>query len=588
MLPSGIIFGLIIVVALIVIGLAVKSMYKVTKGDYALVVNGMGKAGVIKDGGGLVVPGFQTTRRVPLDNMKIMVKRTNKEALLTEDKMRVDLIGAFYLKVKSDKESIITAAQTLGDKLLDTGLLTAELEDKFVGALRAAAEKISMADMQTNREKFVQQVQDNINADLNKNGIELETFSPTHLDQTDTQYLDPNNINDAEALRKITEVTEEKRKEKNAIEQSTAVSIAKRNQQANKEQLDIAKADETAELEQAQELAETRSKQAAAVANADAEATKVTEETRIRTERQIAEQEIEVKQGLEEKRIASEKEVRAQEITAEQELAVSEEEKTKAIQVAEEDRKKTSEIAEQERKIATAQKQEETSKAEAAANIAQAEEVKAQESIKTAKEVAEAERNQIIEVLAARTEAEREAVGITVTAEAELKAATDRAEALDIDTKAQAAAVVTKAKSESEAILVKAEADEKAYTVEAEGQEKLNAAANSISTEQVEAGIKSQLIAQLPALVEQSAKNLQNIDSIKIVDMGNGVVGGGANGEGGASSDNMPDQIVNATAKHQVMKPMIDEMLSSVGIDSKKSVTDGVSALVTQNLTQAS
>ena len=66
MIPMSVLIGVGVVITLIIIGAILANMYTVTKGDYALVVNGLGeKPKVIKDGGGMVIKGFQTTRRVP-------------------------------------------------------------------------------------------------------------------------------------------------------------------------------------------------------------------------------------------------------------------------------------------------------------------------------------------------------------------------------------------------------------------------------------------------------------------------------------------------------------------------------------------
>lgn len=577
-LPTGVIIGLVVLVALIVIGFIFTRMYVTADSNVAYVRTGMGGIKVIKDGGGLVIAGLQQISSVPLSNMKIEIAREGNQALITKDSMRMDIVGAFYLKVKQDDKSIICAAQTLGERLNNTAKLTEEMQDKFVGALRAAASKLTQNEMHSDREKFIQMVQSNINTDLNKNGIELETFSPTHLDQTNIKYLDENNIYDAEAMRKITEVTNAKKKERNAIEQATAVDIAKRNQEANKEQLDIAQEDEQNTLAQAQTIANKKAEQKAQISIKEAEQTRISEETTIRTEKELEEQRIGANRQLEEKRISNDKDLQEQEIAAKQ-----------VLEVREEERKKSVEIAEQDRKIAVAEKSEHESKATSLANIAKADEIKTEEGVTTAGLLAQANRQKEIEIIEATKIAEVDSVGITVAASAELKASTDKAESLDITAKAEASAVVTRAEGAADAEKLATEAAELRYTVEAEGVDKMNEAENKLSDKQVEAKLKGQLIGELSNLIEQSVKPLENIDGIKIVDMGGlGGMNSVANADGSEGSVSMADQVVNAAAKHQIQKPMLDSLLAEVGITSNKSVSDGVAALVTQTITSQS
>jgi uncharacterized membrane protein YqiK len=53
------------------------------------------------------------------------------------------------------------------------------MEGKFVDALRAVAAEMGMEELHEKRTDFVQKVQNAVKADLEKNGLELETVSLT-------------------------------------------------------------------------------------------------------------------------------------------------------------------------------------------------------------------------------------------------------------------------------------------------------------------------------------------------------------------------------------------------------------------------
>src|SRR5690606_27073109 len=115
------------------------------------------------------------------------------ESLITRDRMRVDVVAAFFVRVQQTSDAVSIAAQTLGQRTLDPDALKALVEDKFVDSLRATAATMSMQELQDKRRDFVQAVQNAVAEDLEKNGLELESVSLTSLDQTDKKFFNPDN-----------------------------------------------------------------------------------------------------------------------------------------------------------------------------------------------------------------------------------------------------------------------------------------------------------------------------------------------------------------------------------------------------------
>jgi uncharacterized membrane protein YqiK len=172
--------------------------------------------------------------------------------------------------------------------------------------------------------------------------------------------------------------------------------------------------------------------------------------------------------------------------------------------------------------------------------------------------VAIANRNKEVEIIKANEEAEKDAVAIKVGAQAEKIAAQDHADAIKLE-----------AQGKADAIRIQAEADEKRFAVQAEGEKAINEANNVLSAEQVQMRIQMALMEALPAIIEQSVKPMEHIDSIKIIDVGN-MSAGASNTTGqttaGTSEGDFSDNMVKAAMKYQVQKPLVDKLLTDIGI----------------------
>ena len=523
-LYSALIIGAIVLLAILVIGIIIVRLYQRASKELSFVRTGLGGQKVVLDGGAIVLPGFHQVIPVNMNTLKLEVARSGKDSLFTKDRMRVDAVAAFFVRVRPMLEGIAQAAQTLGQRTMDPSALKELVEDKFVDALRAAAVSMTMQELLDKRQDFIQAVQNTVQEDLTKNGLELESVSLTRIDQTAMQFFDPNNAFDAEGLTKLTEETQLRAKQRNAIEQDTAVQIAEKNFTTKQEQLRIAQQQTFAILAQEQDVANRQAEQSAQVAGFEAAKKQESEQARITAERQIKEAEVE-----------RDRSVKIKQIEAERGQSVAAIEQQRAI-----------EIAEQDRAIAIALKSEQQSVAEAQANLARAEAVKAEQSVVTAEEVARAERQKQVAMVKAAEDAQRNAIGMTVAAEAERQAAEDRAQA----------------------IRTLAEANATNYEVESEGKRKLNDAVNVLSPEQIAMNVKLELIRALPEIIAASVKPMERIDGIKIIQVDglNRSGSGGAGAPQSAAGNNLADQAVSAALAYRAQQPLIDSLLNEVGI----------------------
>lgn len=520
--------------ALIAIGLVFSRLYRRASKETAFVRTGLGGQKVIMDGGAIVLPVFHEIIPVNMNTLKLEVERRQQESLIAKDRMRVDVIAAFFVRVKQTAEAVSTAAQTLGQRTLNPDALKQLVEDKFVDSLRATAATMTMQELQDKRREFVQAVQNAVAEDLEKNGLELESVSLTKLDQTDKKFFNPDNAFDAEGLTRLTEETESRRKQRNDIEQDTEVLVRQKNLEAERQKLEIGRNQQLATLGQQREIATAKAEQTAQIAQQEAQRSREAEEARIEAERAVSQKRIVADRSIKEAEIEKNLGVQTRQIEAD-----------RATQVMTADQRKQIEIANADTQIAVSNKSREQSVAEATANEARADAAKAEELVKTAREVAVAEREKQIQLIEAHKEAEQSAIALRVAAAAEKDAAADRAAATRQEAEARKAAALA----------------------EAEGKRAINEALNTLSAAQIDLNVRMELLRQLPSVLAQAVKPMEHIESIRIFQV-NGMPG--APGADGATADadgaSLPEQVVNSALRYQVAKPLVDAIMKDAGL----------------------
>lgn len=564
-LPAGAYMAIVILIMLLTLATTLGRLYRRSSKERAFVRTGFGGQRVIMDGGSLVMPVLHEIIPVNMNTVRLEVSRSHQGALITNDRMRVDVTAEFYVRVKPTKEAIGDAAQTLGRRTEDRDKLKGLIEGKFVDALRAVAAEMSMEQLHEQRVEFVQKVQTAVSEDLLKNGLELESVSLTSLDQTDKEFFNPNNAFDAQGLTKLTEEIELRRKKRNDIEQETEVAVIQKNLEADREKFAIARDEEYARLEQQREVEVRRASQAAEIAKERAEQKRAAEEAQIVADQKVEQAKIEAGRAIDEQRIEKERLVQERDIS-----------RTQAVETAEVHKQETVAIADQDRLIAIANKSKEQSEAEAIADRARADAVAAEEGVVTVRETAKAERLKEIDLVEARKQAERQAISVTVAAEAEQQAAKDYAEAKKTQAEGHAHQSRITADGEAEAEKLRADAARMRYTVDAEGKRALNEADNLLSTEIVAMRVKIELITHLAKIIAESVKPMEAIDGIKIIQLDglNGVIpnqdgSGSAHGAGdnaGAGGSNLAEQAVGAALRYRAQAPLLDSLLAELGI----------------------
>jgi uncharacterized membrane protein YqiK len=529
------ILGLIVVAIVVAIGVwLLHWLYLRSSKERAFVRTGLGGQKVVLDGGAFVLPIVHDVIPVNMNTLRLEVSRGRDKALITKDRMRVDVIAEFYVRVTAAPEAVAAAAQTLGLRTMEPEQLKELVEGKFIDALRTAAAEMTMEELHEKRGSYVKRVRDAVAEDLTKNGLELEAASLTQLDQTGMEFFNPSNAFDAEGLTRLTEQIEHRKKQRNDVEQDTLIAIRNKNLEAEKLSLDIDRESEYARLSQQREVAIARARQQAEVSTERAQREQDAEGAQISAKQAIDSARIRSEQTLEQERIGKER----------------------AIQSAETERRTALELGEQQRAIAIARESKAQSEAQAQAEIARALAVTAEERVFTAREVEMAQRKKSIELIAAALVTEREALQITSAAQADKDASADRG--ASVRALAQADADADKIKSL--ALKVRAE-------IEAEAMRLMNEAHNMLTPDARMSALRMKLVERAEGIIRESVKPMERIEGIKILHV-DGLGGSGSSGQAdGTSGGNFSDGVVNSALRFRAQAPLVDQLLREIGIE---------------------
>jgi uncharacterized membrane protein YqiK len=527
-----VVYAVLLAIAIVIVVYLMNWLFRRSSKEVAFVRTGLGGQKVVMNGGAFVLPIIHEVIPVNMNTLRLEVKRGRESAVITKDRMRVDVLAEFYVRVQSMPDAIANAAQTLGQRTMQPEALRELLEGKFVDALRSVAAEITMEQMHEKRGDYVRRVKQAVAEDLLKNGLELESVSLTGLDQTNMDFFNPSNAFDAEGLTRLTEEIERRKKIRNDIEQDTLIQIRNKNLETEKLSLQIDQEGEAARLEHERDVEVRRALQRAEVAR----------------ERALREQEAEQAQ------ITSRHEVEKSRIVTERSLDEARIKREQDIQRLEVDRRKTLELAEQQRAIAIAQASRAQSEAQAEAELARAKAVSAEEKVFSARETEIAERKKQIEIIAAQQDAERDGIRIKLQAQAEKMAAVDRAEMHRMD-----------AEGEAEAEKIRALASKLRYEIEAEGSRLMNEAQNILTPESRTSNMRARLIDKLEGIIRESVRPLEKIEGIKILQI-DGFGGSGPAASDGGGGGNIADNIVNSALRYRAQAPLLDSLLKEIGI----------------------
>ena len=547
----GVIGGLVLLLLLSIF--AYTRIYVITPTNEAFVRTGgvfLKKKSVFLNGGCVVLPGFHELTRVPLREISINVERTGKLAVRTQDYLRANMRVTFYVCISASEEDVLIAAARISNQgKISSDDIKEALETRADDAIRAAAKKKTLAEIDSDKLGFAEEVLNLTQQDLKKVGLTLNNIAISEIEESDT--YDTNNFFDAQGVRLRTETIQRSIQQKREVELTTQVAIEQKELDAQKQSLQISQEKETAELEQKlqvealtaqreREIQEAKDKEAAATLRSKILQDQSVEEEEIRKQLSVQQSQIEADIALE----ARNKQLKIAQAEQRQEAEIAEINRQQSVQsnklqaqvqVAESE--KIARLAQEDLAISIANKKKETF-------IAEAEQVQAQEAVQTASETEKAERSKNLSLIAAEQQAQEKDIS--------------ERKVIEIDAfrrRKQAEIAQEAAELEAESIRILADAERDKALAEAEGvRAKINAE-NSISNANLTANIITQLLPEisdkLPEIVSALAPQPGVIGNTRIYSFP------GANGNGKGIED--INKLLLSTSGIAVINSLLEE-----------------------------
>lgn len=535
-----------IIIAVAILWLILSYLYQRSTTELSLVRTGFLGEKVAISGGAFVIPVLHEVTRIHMGTMRISVAHFDQDALITQDRLRINVQADFYVRVSPEKKAVAAAARTLGRKTLSMEDMRQLFEARFNDALRTAAAENTMEQLHENRGDYAKRVRQLASMGLDASGLEIDSVSLSKLDQASREFFNPNNAFDAAGLTKLTSEIEDRRKIRNEIERDSLVAIQRKNLATEQQILELQREEEFARLQQERDIAIRSAEQQSQIAIE-------------RVEKQRSSQVAEVSSGeaVEKARLASEHTIREQKIALEQQIKRVEIDRSQETELAETARRKALEIAQQEIEIAIAEHSKRRDAALAEAETARAQRAKAEEAVISAREHERAEREKALALITAAREIEAKGMAIVKEAEADKAAAEERA-----------ARIRLLADAEAYADALRRQSEEQRYAIEAQARRVLNEAENILTPEAMELRARLATLDKVEGAIRESAKPLEKISDIKILHV-DGLTSSGSGAASNATEQSISDQVMSSALKYRLQAPLLTSILESAGIHSK-------------------
>ena len=175
---SGVVLGIVVIAIIVVLAFVLvinlyARMYRKVGPNRALIVYGSGRPRVITNGGELVVPIFRRAEELSLELMSFDV--APQQDLYTNQGVAVRVEAVTQLKVRSDDQSILTAAEQFLSKTMNDreSLIRLVME----GHLRGIVGQLTVEQIVKEPEMVSEKMRTISSSDLAKMGLEVVSFT---------------------------------------------------------------------------------------------------------------------------------------------------------------------------------------------------------------------------------------------------------------------------------------------------------------------------------------------------------------------------------------------------------------------------
>ena len=281
--------GVSVFVILIFFGILASFYKKIPQGK-AIVRTGVGGSHVAFNKGMYVIPVFHKMEIMDISVKKVQIERMQHDGLICKDNIRADIKVAFFVRVNKSVNDVINVAQSIGCARASVVETLRDLfESKFSEALKTVGKKFDFIELYEARREFRDAILNIIGTDLN--GYILDDCAIDYLEQTDLEYLNPQNILDSEGIRKITDLTTAQNIKANLIRREEEKVIKKQNVEAREAIIELERQLAEKEEKQRREIENIKSREGAEIQKVREEERLKAESVRIATEESLAVQE---------------------------------------------------------------------------------------------------------------------------------------------------------------------------------------------------------------------------------------------------------------------------------------------------------
>jgi uncharacterized membrane protein YqiK len=261
--------------------------YRKVGPESALVRSGVSGLNVVTGKGMWVIPILHRVETMDLSLKRIEITRKGVSGLICRDNIRADIEVAFFVRVNNTVDDIKNVAQSIGCQRASERDKLIELFDaKFSEALKTVGKQFDFVELYNERDKFKVEILKVIGTDLN--GYVLDDCAIDFLEQTPLETLNPQNILDAEGIKKITDLTSKEHILSNEITREKEKTIKKQDVEAREAILELERQQIEAEQKQEREIAEVTAREVASAVQVENEERLKQEQARITTDEELA------------------------------------------------------------------------------------------------------------------------------------------------------------------------------------------------------------------------------------------------------------------------------------------------------------
>src|SRR5579862_7290573 len=295
-----IVVGLAVMVILFLVS-GMARLYRKAGPHEALIVYGMGGTRVVKGHGTMILPMFQVCRGLSLELMSFDV--APQQDLYTKQGVAVTVEAVAQIKVKSDDESIQTAAEQFLTKAPQEreGLIRLVME----GHLRGIIGQLTVEEIVKQPEMVGDRMRSTCADDMNKMGLEVISFTIKEV-RDKNEYISNMGRPDVARIKRDADVAAAEAERDTAIKRAEAMrAAAVAKAQADKERV----------------LAETLSQAAQAEATRDLEVKRANYQETVQKQKASADKAYEIQTNVMQQQVIAEQ-VKIQRIEKESQIAV--------------------------------------------------------------------------------------------------------------------------------------------------------------------------------------------------------------------------------------------------------------------------